>query len=283
MAQILHIFSIIIMGLLRGNRGLMGIFPILQNNHPIVSSLGAAILSCMFAYDGWIHIGNIYSEIKNPNKDIPKAIIGGMIICIFIYVLINVAYLSVKPASSLANSIAPASYVASALFGDIGGKLVSIGISISAFGALNGYILLSIRVPYTMGLENKLPGSKWLSTLHPKYCTPLNSGLLESIIAILMILTGTFNQLSDLCMFVIWIFYILSFFAMIKLRKVKPELNRPYKTPFYPYVPILAIIGGLYIIISTLLTNTNDAILGIILLIIGLPIYYYRKDKFIKE
>jgi APA family basic amino acid/polyamine antiporter len=136
-----------------------------------------------------------------------------------------------------------------------------------------------MRVPYAMALENKLPGSKYLSRLNPKTSTPIYCGVLIGVIAIIMTLVGNFNQLTDLLVFVLWIFYTMTFVAVIILRKKRPDLIRPYKVPLYPIVPIIAIIGGLYIIINTMITQPINAGLGILLTVIGLPIYFIKKSK----
>lgn len=281
-AKLVPIFAIIVFGIINGNGGVVRLFPVSVASHPIATSLGSALLATMFAYDGWIHIGNISGELKNPQKDLPRAIIGGLLFVIVVYVLINMAYLFVLPASALAATKTPATDVATILFGSAGGKIITIGILISIFGTLNGNVLTSMRVPYAMAIENKLPGSKLLSKLNPKTSTPIYCGVLIGIISIIMTLAGNFNQLTDLLIFVLWIFYVLTFIAVIVLRKKRPELKRPYKVPLYPAVPLIAIVGGLYIIINTMITQSLNAGLGLLLTVIGLPIYFIKKRKAIK-
>jgi len=278
-AKMIPILGIIIFGFVSGNGGIVRLFPMSVAAHPIATSLGSALLATMFAYDGWIHIGNISGELKNPKKDLPRAIVGGLLFVMAAYILVNMAYLFVLPATALAATKTPATDVATILFGAIGGKVITVGILISIFGALNGNVLTGMRVPYTLALENKLPGSKWLSKLHPKTKTPVNSGILIGVIAIFMTLLGNFNQLTDLLVFVLWIFYVMTFIAVMVLRKSQPDLIRPYKVPLYPVVPLIAIIGGLYIIINTMFTQPMNAGLGLLLTVIGLPIYYFRKSK----
>jgi APA family basic amino acid/polyamine antiporter len=199
-----------------------------------------------------------------------------------VYILINIAYLFVLPASSLAATKTPASAVANVIFGAVGGKIITVGILISVFGTINGYILTGMRVPYAMAVENKLPGSKWLSKLNKKYKVPVNSGILLGIISIILIFSGKFDQLTDLLIFVIWIFYVMTFFAVFVLRRKRPELERPYKVPLYPVVPAIAILGGLYIVFNTLFTQPLNAGLGLIVTVIGFPLYMTRKSKFKK-
>ncbi|WP_411680513.1 APC family permease [Clostridium thailandense] len=280
--KLVPLFAIIVVGLMKGDGGVVRLFPMTMANHPIGTSLGSALVATMFAYEGWINVGAIAGEMKNPGKDLPRAIIGGLSLVMAVYVIINVAYLFVLPASTLAATKTPAADVATVIFGPSGGKIITIGILISIFGALNGYILTGARIPYAMAIENKLPGSSWLGKLSPKFQTPINSSILMAIISILLIFSGKFDQLTDLLVFVIWMFYVMTFYAVFVLRKNQPNLHRPYKVPLYPIVPIIAILGGLYIIFNTLLTQPLNAGLGIVLTLIGFPVYKARKSKFKK-
>ncbi len=280
--KLVPIFAIIVVGLMKGDGGVVRLFPMTAANHPIGTSLGSALVATMFAYDGWINVGAISGEMKNPAKDLPKAIVGGLSLVMAIYLLINVAYLFVLPATTLAATKTPAADVATIIFGPSGGKMITIGILISIFGALNGYILTGMRIPYAMAVENKLPASNWLAKLHPKFKTPINSGILLAVISIILVFSGKFDQLTDLLVFVIWIFYVMTFVAVFVLRKNQPDLKRPYKVPLYPVVPIIAIAGGAYIILNTVFTQPMNAGIGIVLTLIGYPIYMARKSKFKK-
>ena len=171
-----------------------------------------------------------------------------------------------------AAATAPAALVAERIFGNIGGKIVTVGILISVFGALNGYLLTGPRVAYTLAVKKTLPFSNGLAKLN-KGGVPSNSIWLIAILASLYALTGQFNLLTDLTVFTIWIFYVLTFIGVIKLRKEKPDLERPYKVPLYPIIPAIAIIGGLFVIINQLLTATLIALGGIIITLIGIPVY----------
>lgn len=155
------------------------ISPLVNNNSSFLptfaTSLGSALIGIMFAYDGWINVGAIAGEMKNPGKDLPKAIVGGLSVVMGIYLLVNVAYLFVLTAPELAATPTPAADVARILFGANGGKVITIGILVSIFGSLNGYIMTGMRIPYAMAKENKLPFSQFLSKLHPKFGTPANS------------------------------------------------------------------------------------------------------------
>lgn len=281
--KLIPLFAIIVVGLIKGDGGVARLLPMTMVSHPIGTSLGSALVATMFAYDGWINVGAIAGEMKNPAKDLPKAIIGGLSLVMAVYLLINVAYLFVLPATTLAATKTPAADVATIIFGASGGKIITIGILVSIFGAINGYILTGMRIPYAMAVENKLPGSGWLGKLHPTFKTPVNSGILMAVISILLVFSGKFDQLTDLLIFVIWLFYVMTFYAVFVLRKNQPNLHRPYKVPLYPVVPTIAILGGLYIILNTLFTQPMNAGLGLVLTLIGYPVYMSRKSKFKKS
>ncbi len=240
--------------------------------------MGNVLLAILFAYDGWINVGSIAGEMKNPGKDLPKAIIGGLSIVMAFYIIINIAYLWVLPASELAQAVSPGSLVATKIFGPIGGKIVSVGIMVSVFGTLNGFILTGSRVPYVLALQGYLPFSKNLSKVN-KGGSPYNATWLIAIISCIYATTGQFNLLTDLSIFAIWIFYIFTFIGVIKLRIEKPNMIRPYKVPFYPITPMLAIACGLFVIINQLITATALAAGCIFLTLLGLPVFLVMEKK----
>jgi len=266
-----------VFGLIKGN-GNPVMSPMIGENISVGTALGQALIATLFAYDGWINVGAIAGEMKNPGKDLPKAIIGGLSLVMAVYLLINLAYLWVMPSNELMMTETPATAVAIVIFGAVGGKLITIGILISVFGALNGYLLTGSRAPYTLASEKMLPGSEWLSKLN-KGGAPSNSTWFIVILASIYALSGKFDLLSDLAVFAIWIFYIMTFFGVIKLRKEQPNLERPYKIPLYPITPAIAIIGGSYVVINTLITQPINAISGLIITALGLPVYSYMKKK----
>lgn len=277
--KLIPLVLIVIFGLISKTDVTFSLFPMTTEGHPFLTSLGAGLIATLFAYDGWIQVGTIAGEMKRPDKDLPKAIIIGISTVMIVYIIVNIAYLSALTAGELSNTSTPAADVAQIIFGPIGGKIVTIGILISVFGTINGYSMTSMRVPYAMALENKLPFSKWFSKLGEKSRVPYNSGIFTVVLAIIMIFSGKFDQLTDMSVFSIWIFYIMTFFAVFKLRKSQPNLHRPYRVPLFPFIPILAIIGGLYVVINTIFTDTFNALTGIGLTLIGLPVYYFLENK----
>ncbi|MGX7030168.1 APC family permease [Vagococcus zengguangii] len=237
-----------------------------------------ALLAALFAFDGWISVGMLAGEMKNPSKDLPRALILGLTIVSLIYVVINIAYLWVMPANQLMLTETPAADVSRVLFGRSGGQLVSIGILISVFGSLNGFIMTAARSTYTFAETRKIPFSEALMKVNDNG-SPVNATWFVVIVSSIYCLTGKFDLLTDLSTFMVWIFYCLTFYGVIKWRRERPDAIRPYKVPLYPVIPIIAIMGGGYVVISTLITQFTYAISGIIIMLAGLPIYYYYTMK----
>ncbi|KRN03081.1 amino acid transporter [Levilactobacillus senmaizukei DSM 21775 = NBRC 103853] len=254
------------------------IWPIAPGHHlGWGTAFASSLLATMFAYDGWINIGNIAGEMKHPERDLPRAIILGLALITVIYTLVNLVFLKTLPIEAIAGNQNTAADASMRLFGHLGGKLVTIGILISVYGAINGYTLTGMRVPYAMAKEDSLPFSKYLSRLSQWTSVPYIAGLVQLGIALIMMLMGNFDLLTDMLVFVMWVFNCLIFLAVFRLRRREPELRRPYRVPFFPVIPIIALVGGLFILITTIITETGLAMAGLGLTIIGLPIYRYHQ------
>ena len=276
--KLIPLVIIMIFGFILGGGDNSITTPLVAPGISVGTALGQVLIAALFAYDGWISVGAIAGEMKNPGKDLPKAIVGGLSMVMAVYLVINLAYLWVAPASELAQASAPAAVVATKIFGPMGGKFITVGILISVFGGLNGYLLTGPRIPYTLACEGKLPASKMLAKLN-KGGVPSNSTFLIAILACLYALTGQFNLLTDLTVFIIWVFYVLTFIGVFKLRKDQPNLERPYRVPLYPVIPLIAIVGGLFVIVNQLLSATGIAVAGLVVTAIGLPVYSAMSKK----
>lgn len=277
-AKLIPIVLIIIFAFLHDGDVAVSIIPVAKEGYPLITSLGSGIVATMFAYEGWHLVGNIAGELKDPAKDLPRAIIIGLLGVMGIYVLINLAYLFVMTPEQLANTATPAADVAERLLGPMGGKFITIGILVSVFGGMNGFTLTGIRVPYAMALNKELPFSDKLTKLN-KNQVPYVGAVVILLVTIVMIMSGQFNQLTDMLIMVVWIFYTLSFVAVFVLRKKEPELERPYKTMGYPIIPIIAIVGGTYVVLNTVITQPMNSAIGIVLMLLGLPFYFIAQKK----
>ncbi|MCJ8171843.1 amino acid permease [Clostridium botulinum] len=275
-AKLIPIIAIIALGFIKGTAkgDILNI-----SSSSTVSGFGAALLGTLWAYDGWISVGNMAGELKNPKKDLPRSIIIGLGTTIVVYVLINLALINIMPMGAIITSEKPASDAAVVLLGSTGAKIISAGILISIFGALNGYLMTGVRIPLAMSQDRSIPFSKYFSKVHQKSGTPVNAFIFETVLACLYVLSGSFNVLTDLVMFVLWLFFTMAVAGIFVLRTKFKHLDRPYKVPLYPLVPLIGIIGSSYIIISTLITNTFYALCGIGITLLGLPVYSYIKKQ----
>ena len=279
--KLIPLVLIIVFGFIKGSGDNPVMSPLVAEGISPMGIIGQLLVAILFAYDGWINVGAIAGEMKNPGKDLPKAIIGGLSIVMAINVVINLAYLWVLPASELAQYASPASIVAEKIFGPVGGKLINVGILVSVFGCLNGYLLTGPRIPYTLANQKVLPAM--FGKLN-KHGVPANATLFMAVLSAIYALSGQFNLLSDLSMFAIWAFYTLTFIGVIKLRKTQPDLKRPYKVPFYPVIPIISICSGLFVVIDQLflagMKSSMISLGGVIITLIGLPVYsFMTKNK----
>lgn len=283
--KLIPLFLLMIFGFIFGGGNNPVITPVVAEGKNAAAAFGSTLLAVLFAFEGWTNVGTIAGEMKNPGRDLPRAIVGGVSIIMAIYLIINIAYLWVIPADQLMNLESPASAVAVKIFGPTGGLLIKIGIIISVIGAANGFLMSGSRVAYLLASQNALPASRRLSRLN-KNQVPANSIILVGFLACLYSLSGRFDMLTDLAVFSCWIFYTLTFACVMKLRRTKPELPRKYKVPFYPVIPILAIISGLYVIVSQIFLSgpfTRMLSIGsIAITLLGLPVYVLVKRYYSK-
>lgn len=281
--KLIPLAFITIVGLTKGSSigaGAANLGPFInpETNVPFITALSGGVLATLYAYQGWIDAGALAGEMKNPAKDLPKALTLGLLLIGLVYTAINIAYLFVLPASHFMTTETPALDVAKALFGDVGSKLINTGILISVFGALNGNIMAGIRAPYTLAVNDELPFSGWLKKINPKTQTPVNAAIYIGVVAILFATTGSFDFLTNITVVTMWMFYVLVFAGVMKLRKTQPELNRPYKCPLYPIIPIISIIGGAGVVLLSLSNDFKNNVIGIAITLLGLPVYYLVKN-----
>ncbi len=278
--KLIPLLLIMVFGLILGKRTEPIFTPLVGEGKSIPGALGSTLLAVLFAFEGWTNVGAIAGEMKNPGRDLPRAIVGGVSVIMAVYFVINWAYLKVMPADALAATESPATAVAEILFGDVGGLLIKIGIIISVIGAANGFLMSGSRVAYLLAEQKSLPASGLLSRLNGS-AVPAASILLISLLACVYSLIGNFDFLTDLAVFSCWIFYTLSFVAVIRLRRTMPDAERAYRVPLYPVIPALAILGGLYVIFSQLFLSGATArwmsLGSLAITLLGLPVYYLVK------
>lgn len=272
--KMIPIAAIIIFGLFWGHQDALG--QTVSEVNRSAGGFGVAVLATLFGYDGWILIANLGGEMKNPQKLLPKAIILGISSVLVIYTLITIGIFRFIPANMIHRlGENTTSYLATKAFGNIGGKLLSIGIIISMMGTLNGKIITFPRIVYAMARRGDLPFSRLLSYVTPKGKAPIIATVFIIILATIMMLFFDPDHLSDLCVFTIYCFYLMTFFGIFILRKKNKK--RPFSTPLYPLVPIIAIGGGVFVLISELFNDPAGVLLFVGIVVIGLPVLYVVK------
>jgi basic amino acid/polyamine antiporter, APA family len=247
----------------------------------LVALLGLSLSGAFWAYDGWNNVTFISGEVKNPKKNIPLGLLYGTFIVIALYVVINIAYLYVMPIEEIARSPLVAAAAAEKIFGTYGGSIISIAVIVSTFGAVNGSLMASARVPFAMAREKMF--FKWLGKVHPRYATPHTSLIVQGIFSSVLVMSGSFDTITDYVIFATWFFYMLTAFGVIVLRKKMPDAPRPYKVIGYPYTIWFFVIFSFVFLMNSIISDTENAAMGMILIMTGLPLYffwkYFRKNE----
>ncbi|PKL87030.1 MAG: hypothetical protein CVV23_17475 [Ignavibacteriae bacterium HGW-Ignavibacteriae-2] len=248
-----------------------------NSNLNLFSGIGLALAGAFWAYDGWNNVTFIAGEVKNPKRDVGLGLLFGTLIVIIVYVLLNIAFLYVLPINEIALSPLIGATAAEKIFGHIGGEIISIAVIVSTFGALNGSILATARVQYAMS-EKKL-FFKSLAKIHPRYKTPHVSLIVLGIWSSVLVLSGSFDMITDYVIFAAWMFYMLGAFGVFVLRKKMKDTDRTYKVWGYPYTPALFVLFSFVFLINSFIANTQNAMMGLVLICSGLPLYFYWKYK----
>ncbi len=278
-AKLVPIVIIVIWGLIKGTVHDFSMISTANIGVGVGTGFGVAILGTLWAYDGWMEATNIGGELKDPARQLPRALVIGVVTAMSVYMLVNVALLNVIPFSAIVASKNPASDLAVRLFGTGAGAFIIAGIMVSVFGTENAFVLTGARIPLAMGERGQLPFHKTWATIHPKFKTPTNALLLECGFTIIYILTGTFNTLTDILIFVLWIFFVMAVASIFILRKHPVKYKTVYKVPCYPVVPIIGILGGAYILLSTIIEQPKNSLIGIAITLAGLPVFYHLKKR----
>ena len=250
---------------------------------PTVASAGvfsaflAALAAALWAYDGWEDLNLVGSEVENPSKNFPRALVGGVSIVALIYFLFSAACLKVLPFSDVAASQHIASDVVEHVAGRGAATWITLAMVISALGSMNSSILSGARVPYAMARDGIF--FRIADGIHPKFRTPGRALIFQGILASLMALTGTFEELTNLFIFAAWIFYGLAVVALFRMRRTEPDLARPYRCWGYPWVPGLFVAGALALTLNIWIERPGRSSIGVLLILAGLPFYRYWRDR----
>ncbi|MBL7809448.1 MAG: amino acid permease [Saprospiraceae bacterium] len=243
-----------------------------------IKAMFTALLAAFWGYEGWNTLGFIGGEIKNPNRNLPLALFSGMLIIMGAYLLVNFTYLYVLPIDQIINVYKSQNEIAAVAVvrhfaGDIGATLISITILITTLGCTNATILMPPRVYYAMAKDGLF--FTRAKEIHPTYNTPNPALWMQGLWACLLVLSGSFDQLTDMLIFAAFFFYGATAFGVFILRKREPNAERPYKVWGYPLVPALFVLFCATLIVVTCFTHPREAGLGVVLMLTGVPFYWY--------
>jgi APA family basic amino acid/polyamine antiporter len=254
------------------------------------AALAAALQGAFWAYDGWAKITFIAGEVKDPQRNIPRALFLGMMIVTGLYLLMNAAYAYVQPIDAMAQSKLVAADLADRCFSG-GGRWIAVAVMISTAGCANAMILASARVHFAMAERGVFP--RCLAVVHHRHHTPGASLWVQGAWSTMLLFSGTFDMLTDTLVFVSWIFYAASAYGVFVLRRKEPDTPRPYKVPGYPVVPWVVVGFALLFLAFTIYNDVAtyraavsagrpaliNSAFGLFLLLLGTPIYIFYERK----
>lgn len=242
-----------------------------------VSGLFAALVAALWAYDGWNNLNLVGSEVKEPSRNIPRALVGGVSVVMILYILTTLVCFLALPFAQVAASQHVVSDVMSRIAGAGVATWLTVAMLISALGTLNSSILTGARVDYAMARDKRF--FSIAGGIHPRFRTPASALIFQCVLASILALTGAFYALASLYIFVQFIFYAMAVAAVIRLRRIEPNLSRPYRTWGYPVFPLLFIFGAIAVSVSVLIAQPLRSGLGLVVILIGFFFYRFWEGK----
>jgi len=273
--KVSSLFVIIVLGFVLTRGGAANFSPIFPQSigWGTLSGFLAALAASLWAYDGWEDLNLVGSEVSDPQRNIPRALVWGVLFVGVVYVLFSTVCSYALPLAAVASSQHVASDVVASFAGRSAALWITLAMVISALGTLNSSVLSGARVDYAMARDGLF--FRVAAKVHPRFRTPGNALLLQCCLASVMALTGTFEDLTSLFIFATWIFYGLSVVVMFRLRRVEPDLPRPYRAWGYPVLPALFIAGAIALTVSLWIARPLRSTIGLALIAFGLIFYWH--------
>lgn len=257
----------------------------------LITALVAACNGALQAFDGANNMLYMTGEIKNPGRNIPRSLFIGLSICMIIYLVINAAMIYILPVDAMAASSLVASDAAQIAFGVIGGGLIAFLIAFSVLGTTFSNVFTPPRMTFAMAENNSF--FRAAGKLHPRFNTPGNALLIHLGVMIVMVLSGSFSILTDMYIFIVWVFNLMMMIGLFILRVKMPGKERPYKVWGYPWMPIVVVLFNLFYLAITLVddisnyvngkTQIMNSVFGIVVTAMGIPLYFYFKWRYKKN
>lgn len=236
----------------------------------LIAAIVVALQSAIYTYDGWTAPVYFGEEIKNPGREIPRSMIGGVILVLLIYLSLNIAFVRVLGIEAMAGDPFVAATAASRLFGSMGDTVLRVLMIISLIASVNALLLAGSRIPYAMSRDGLMPAV--LGKVNAGG-TPVNALLAETIMVLILVLTGTFATVMAMLAFVFVANYVLVFVSLFVQRRRAPDAPRPFRVPFYPFVPGLALLGSLVFLLASVWSDRDNSLIAIGLLLASWPVW----------
>jgi APA family basic amino acid/polyamine antiporter len=243
----------------------------------LLTGMGAAMIGVLWAYEAWQYVTFSAGEVVDPQRNFGRGIVLGTAALVFLYLLANVGYVAALGLDRASHSPRIASEAVSAVFGAGAGKLIAAAILVSIFSAAHATVMTSPRVYFAMARDGLF--FKRISEVHPRFGTPALAIVVSSAWAAVLAATGTFEQLLTYVVFTGWIFYALGAAAIFHYRRRHPDAPRPFRTPGYPWTPILFIASGGAIVLNTLATQPGRALVGLGIVLLGVPAFWFWRRR----
>jgi basic amino acid/polyamine antiporter, APA family len=241
-----------------------------------MAGFGAAMLGALWAYDGWNNVAPLAGEIREPQRNLPRAFVGGTLVVATLYVFVNAAYyyvLSPVEIAGIPTSTSVATEVLKRFLGPVAVSLTAIAMMVSSFGSLHASVLSSSRIPFAMAREGLF--FEGLSTLSPRSNVPVRAIVAQAVWGSVLAASGTYDTLTDSVIFASWLFYGLATASLFVLRHTMPDAPRPYRALGYPVIPALFVFAAAGLIVNTFIATPRQALQGVAVLLLGLPFYWY--------
>jgi APA family basic amino acid/polyamine antiporter len=246
-----------------------------------VQAFGAAMLAALWAYNGWYTLPAMAGEVIEPQRNVPRGLLAGMLVVLVAYLAANAAYFYALPANEVAaaNSTAHpgalpvAAKAAETFLGPVGAGFVSLIFVISTLGALNGVIMAFARIPFAMARDGLF--FPRIAELHPQRRVPVWSITIQGVWASVLALSGTFDQITTYVIFALWLFFGVTVSTVFTLRRKLPQVERPYRTLGYPVLPLVFVLVASWLVVNAVLTTPLESAIGLGLIGLGLPVYWF--------
>jgi len=232
---------------------------------------GLALVTVMWAYSGWSSVVALAGEVKHPERTLPRALVGGIALVIVVYLATNGAYLYLLSVKEIANSPLVASDAATRVFGSWGSRIVAALVVLSTFGAVQAALMFNPRIFYAMASDGLLFGP--VGHVHQRFLTPHVATVFTAVLGIAYLSLRSFEQLAQAFILGVWPFHILMVWAVFRLRRLRPDLPRPFRTPGYPVVPAAFLVASGAMVLNAFIQQTALTLFGFALILAGVPVF----------